>query len=435
MHFRNELIEKEAGLINGKLYRIPNRSFLPSNLYQSVCEGSNLDMLGSKLSKLTAGAIAFGETDADAAVIGEFYERYCSTIYDSSMLVRGAYEDIVKIGNALHPDEIILYAGFQYEKEGFLASRLRPSDEINWVLCHDLMSNNEPCYVPAFLIFFGYRPDCFERVHIFNTTTTGLAAGPTPKHAIQGGFCECAERHAFCNFWYNQNRLRLPQYSPSMILEAFGDDPKIANLYDNPAVQMKIFDLSPISCIEAAVVFMYFKYKGKVYQSTGSAAAFDKRQSLMKAALEAYQGVDYAIMLYNKQLWGDQKKLNDFDSLDSFEKHFAYYNNFPEHRKEVPVIRDAMNFEDVSDKIFFKPNEKKITSLQDILDKYQQFDFNKVLYYESTTPDAASVNYFTMRVVVPGWAYLTGVHNYPFLGSDIFNENNHLFTRLPHPFP
>lgn len=176
------------------------------------------------------------------------------------------------------------------------------------------------------------------------------------------------------------------------------------------------------------VVFLYFDYKGRRYQSLGCAARFNKRDALLKATLEAYQGVEYAISLMEKKILPevmDSSQINDFDA------HFHFYNQYPECRQASKILREAQCFHEGDTCLYQDPDKKDLSFCPERL---KEMGLRQLLYKDITPIDVASIGYRVVRVVTPGWALLTGQHAWPFLGQ-VFGEGEDLFLEYPHPFP
>ena len=424
----NAIFDKSAGFLSGGLLKLPNRRFMPDELIQIACSGDNLSVMGCKQNKINAGSISFDYNQSLLGALGELVERYSSGLYDSNFIFDN-YENLSKNTNVIHPENFKYYSDKQYIKlESKNIYPLKSQDKIEWVKAFDYI-NNKYIMIPAFSVYMPYESKHkSSKSFIFTATSPGLAAGKTLKDAVISGFFECAERNAFCNFWYKQNQIVVPQYTSETILKYYGQNNYIKKLFDNKFVRMKVFDLSYISNVEVTVTFLYFEYKGLIYQSLGSAARFTKEESIYKSALEAYQGIEYAISLMDKNLLPDEVNLKE---INEFDKHFHFYNKHPQYRNHCPILVDAQDYNRGDLQIFkraeaemcrdFTPSELRKTGLKSLP------------YVDITAKDVKELGYNVARVLTPKWHLLTGFHEWPYLGN--FNEKDILFTKYPHPFP
>jgi ribosomal protein S12 methylthiotransferase accessory factor len=426
------LIGTEAGLITDNLITIPNRNFLPKGLYQVACQSENLAFAGFELDSVNGSSIGFDYQKAYMSALGEYFERYCAG-YQRKNLVQATYDVIRERGVALHPDKIALYADWQYAQPDFPFKKFTTNDEVAWVEAYDLC-NKEPIWVPAFYGLFTHSSKFYDKnVKFMQSTSTGLAAGPTVERAIEGAFLESAERHAFTSFWYNQRRFfeTTPIYSQESILNSFPKNKQIATLFRNSRVKMYAIDLADFGSVETIVTIMFFPYKGKILMSLGAASRFTKEEAIVKSALEAYQGVEYVLVLQSRHKeW--LKTLTDYSTISDFGKHFVFYSAFPELRKQVPILKFILEHgANGTTQQLLEANMGKMKSMQD----FHKSGAEKIIYLNLSLPDIQDIGFHSVRVLVPGWSYLTAWHKAPFLGADVFKDKNDLFTELPHPFP
>lgn len=422
------MIALKDDLIHGNQFQIPTRRCLPAGLFQSYVEATHLDMLASNTYMIQGSGIGFSQGEATNSAIGEWTERYAASHQDIQDLVFVSESDMRSQGKNFIPVETFIpYAPEQYTLD-FPYQKWEPDDVISWIKSENVI-NQQSVWVPAFAVHLPHNTDWDSKKNYALQTSTGISAGKNIHDATVGGFLECAERNVFAEFWYRQDHWikHIPMLNQKEVLASF-EHPKIKQLFDNNRVQIKLFDLSPLSPIETHVVVLFFPYKGQLFQSMGCACRFSKEESIIKACLEAYQGVEYAIGLSQKlEEWIDN--LPGFDSINSFDKHFAFYNRFPQWRKKSAILQAALSTES-----HFPENERikpKIQSWNEI----NQLDLNHILVVPLSTEDVQSQGMEVVRVIVPHWNLLTGVHRQPFLKYLRAEPNENLFLTYPHPFP
>ncbi|MFA8450190.1 MAG: YcaO-like family protein [Bacteroidales bacterium] len=427
----------EAGMMTGKIVHLPNRKLLPNILYQASCESLGLKYTGSLSHSVVSGGIGFSERDAEMSTIGEFMERFSSGYIDKNRLTYATYKELKDRGlNALRPDLLKLYAPKQYEKFAKDGDNIVPfteEDSVFWIRGVDLKNNDEIIYVPAFIVFLPYDNQGKENVYLYQTST-GLSAGDSIEGAQIGGFLEAAERNAFANWWYHQ--LEVPVYTVDTVLDFFKDDKdieRITTLIKSNKIKMKFYDLSHLGPVNTVICFMFYWHKGKFLQSMGCSSRFNLKDALIKAVLESYQGVELGIMLDDEKHLKEVEPEKSLEGVNSFNKHFAFYNSFPNYRTKVPIIKRALAEEKKPEPIVTEYPQPHMSSLSK--KELEKADVPHVIRVDLTSPDVDSVGFKVVRVLVPGWAYLTGIHDYPFLGPEIFSDEDKLFTHLPHPFP
>lgn len=417
-----------ASFISGNIYFIPNRMFMPKELFHTACEGKNLQYVGAKNSNLPGGAIAFDRNSAIYSTIGEFVERYSASFQsniNNDFLLHQSYNEISNKYDVVPFHYLKHYKDYQY-KEGFPFSKVTMDSQLDWVKGNCFLTNRE-MYYPAELVYLPYKIS--QGNHRWAQTSTGLSAHVTEMKAISGGFLECEERNAFCNWWYKQNTNSFIKYSATSILEYYSDIKDIQLLVNNSRVKIDFYDLGEYSNVETMICFLQFTYKGKDYISLGSSARFTKPEAIIKSCLEAYQGIDFAILLCNRENWIDEAEF-DYSKLDEFDKHFAYYNKFTNIRMKVPIYKDLLEQHDNYSPIQIFINKIEEFERDEILFKAPHI--NHILTFNLTTPDVEDIGYTVYRTAVPGHHLLTGNFNTPFLG---FFDTDNLFINHPHPFP
>jgi len=422
----NEIINTEAGLITSCLYKLPNRSFLPQGLFLTALQGENLDVFDCNFSTIKAGGIGFTMEHSLMSSIGEFCERYSSGIVNQKKVLFSSYNKIIKSGlKAIHPNDIKIFSEEQYNSVDFPFRKLQLDDELTWIECFDYFTD-EVVYIPNFLVYFG-KSVSDNRYNY--QTSTGIACANDIPSAFKGAFLEDCERHAFVDFWYNQKEIEFIKYSKNQILKAFPHSKNISTLFDNNNLHITIFDLTKHSVVESIVAFMYFKFKDKYYQTMGSASRFTKEDAIIKAMLECYQGVEYAIGLDKTDVLKDILE-TEHSKIDNFERHFAFYNKFPHLRENVPILKEAMIDGNYASDIVFEKNKLKSINKEDL----KKFNITKLFYVDLTTVDISELGNKVTRVIMPDYALLSSIHEYPFLGNEIF-KNKFIFNEYPHPFP
>lgn len=427
----SRIFATEGGLISESLVLSPGRWFMPPGLVNTACVGYNTWFAGANIEKVQGAAIGFSETESVGSTVGEFCERYCSAmppVQDNAILA--SYAELLAMGKqALLPTLICPYSKSQYVQSDFPYRILTENDSIVWVK-GKRVGTDADLYVPAFLVYLPHNTQADGGYEFCQQTSTGVAAGRSVEEAVLSGISECIERHDFARFWYRQEHYlnSVPCLDAAFLLEQFGHNSRLVRLLLNDRVTIRVFDLGGLSCMETMIAFLLFPYKGRVMMSMGAATRFTKEAAVLKAVLEAYQGVEYSIQLdKQEQHWTSHKP--DFSDVDSFHRHFAFYNRFPQYRNQIPLFNRF--FGGQPDNVLAEPSAPKVQRIDD----WQSNGFPDAVWVDLTTPDVSAIGYHVVRVVVPGLAYLTGSHPIPFLGTSELTNRTDLFTAFPHSFP
>lgn len=164
------------------------------------------------------------------AAMGEAAERYCGNLVLPDLL-EDSYTDLVRSGrSALDPQTVALYSPAQYASPGFPAVPLSRNLPQQWASGTDLTSGEETL-VPASLVWPSYlsiadragSPRPGARPLTNPVIQAGLAAGTSPRAAIEAGLREVIERDAMTMSWFGAQGLH--ELQPPAWLTAFAAGP------------------------------------------------------------------------------------------------------------------------------------------------------------------------------------------------------------------
>ena len=185
-------------------------------------KADNLRLLRNSLRTKSSGKGSTPE-QAEASALCEAVERYSGVYHGDEIRRRARFEDFAE-GEAIHPNDVMLYSDRQYERAdeinasgsrfNYVTARFDPSVEMDWTPAWSLTAGRHR-WLPTTLLYFSAPPE--GGVVYCGPDSNGCAAGNTLEEAILQGFYELAERDAFACWWYN--RLSLPEVD----LDGFGD--------------------------------------------------------------------------------------------------------------------------------------------------------------------------------------------------------------------
>jgi ribosomal protein S12 methylthiotransferase accessory factor len=423
-----ELLRGNFGFINKPKINVARNIFLPEGLFERALYSDNLFTVGNQKSVVNGSGISFKKEQAEIAALGEYVERYASSFQNKNGLIFGSYNELSKIHSCYHPDNVNYYNESQKKSANFQLRKLDIDTPIHWIWCTSYFSK-ENILLPFFMTNVeNIKGD--GKFHI--NTSTGTATFSNQKKAVEAGLIECIERDAFSKFWYLQEERMYSKLSTDFILKTFPKNGLIERLYKNKRVKIVTFDLSSYAYCPTFAVIIYFKKNGKIFQSIGSASRLDLEDALTKACIESYQGIEYAQIVYNEALRTidlDDLKSGDYNSIDNFRMHFAFYNLLPELKKQIPLFVDAISekYEEID---WIKKYKRHISNLNE--EELKAKGINEMYFVDLTTSDLKQLGFSVVKVITPNLHLLTGDFNYPYLG--LFKSNS-LFTKYPHPFP
>jgi ribosomal protein S12 methylthiotransferase accessory factor len=410
--------------VNIPIIKNANNQYFNSDLHSLGITAINLSYLGIKV-QVSGNGLGFSRKEAYLSALGEFCERY-SASYEEPNLIFDSYDNLIQQYKCYDINQLNYFNHKQYSNTDFKLQKINTSRKIHWKWCYDYF-NNQKILFPYFMI--GLTNNVLDGKYHINTST-GLSSHNSIENALLGGFLECVERDAFCKFWYLQKQQQNNKLSSEYILSKYPNNKRIQSLYSNKKIKIITFNLCEYSYTPTFVTFIFFKEKGKLFQSVGSSSRLHIEDALIKSCIEAYQGIEYAKICYREHE-EILKNIEDFSVVNNFEKHFAFYNVNPNLGIKSPIIKDALDWKsNFTNKI----NDEYAHHIIKINpEEIQKKGIKQMYYSELTTPDVEQLGIKVVKVITPQLHLLTGNFNYPYLG--LFAEHLDLFTEYPHPFP
>ena len=159
------------------------------------------------------------DTQAKVSALCEALERY-SGVYDGTEIHRRArFVDFAE-GEAVHPNDIMLFSDKQYAMRNEIAEKkfrfyhLPETDfdeqaEVEWTPLWSI-SREQHVWLPSIQMYYSYvSEDLSLNKFMANPDSNGAASGNTLAEAFVQGFMELVERDAYAIWWYN--RLAYPE--------------------------------------------------------------------------------------------------------------------------------------------------------------------------------------------------------------------------------
>ncbi|MGQ7854392.1 YcaO-like family protein [Pedobacter sp. WC2501] len=415
------------GFINKPLMSVPSNIYMPKNLFERVITTNNLLIVGNNKKDISGGGISFNLKEAEISAFGEYVERYSSSFQSNENLIFGSFNELSKIYNCYSPKQIHYFSEKQYSNPNFKLRKLDGETEIHWIWCTNYITS-ERILMPFFMANVE-NVSTDGKFHI--NTTTGTACHISTDKVIESGLMECIERDAFCKFWYLQKIKKFRKFSSEFVIDKFRGDKRIQQLFDNKKIRIVTFDISEFAYCPTFVTFISFKKRNRVYQSIGSATRLIHKEALIKSCIEAYQGIEYIELVCKQNTYAadDIENLN-FQTVDSFRRHYALYNVHPELVDKSTLLKGIFTQDGFCHEWQdFYPHHLKNISQDELNEK----NLNEVYFADLTTKDVKQFGLEVVKVITPKLHLLTGNYNYPYLG--LFEEGLDLMTEMPHPFP
>jgi oxazoline/thiazoline synthase len=325
------------------------------------------------------GSFGKGSTaeQGKASALMEAIERYSGIFQGDEVRVTRRFTDFPS-GQAIPPNEVLLFSDAQYEKRQALTpdvyeshmvpSPLDMSAKLEW---SPVWSLRDECfkYLPTGLLYFFYGAG-------HQADSNGCAAGNTLGEAVVQGFLELVERDAYAIWWYNRLQRR------EVDLDQF-DDSYIRGLQtqlSESGRRLWVLDVTSDLGIPAFVAVTHRIENGQEHIVVGSGAHFDAPIALLRALTELNQFLSIGLM---------RGGTGDKSSLDGFTP-FRLQDHPYLTPCELPMVQLS------SDSKFGRLDVREQVSACLRVARQQGLD---LLVLDQTRPD---IDVPVVRVIVPG---------------------------------
>ncbi|WP_158293881.1 TOMM precursor leader peptide-binding protein [Kribbella sp. VKM Ac-2568] len=239
--------------------QLANARFSTDEYSFAVCEGK-----------------AWTEQEARDGALGEALERYAAMTWQPRQRISSTYDGLD--GPGLHPQDLVLFADWQYDTLPF--HRWQPESQLEWVPAQSLV-NGTKVWIPLLATHLNYHPP--PGAALFQPTSSGFAAGPDRSCATARALLEVIERDAFMIAWSH----RLPG---RRVAAAQVPDEQIRGLaasYADRGVELMVH-LLPTDTVAAVVLAI--AWSDRLPAATiGLGAALDPLAAARSAVLEVGQ--------------------------------------------------------------------------------------------------------------------------------------------------
>ncbi len=309
-----QTLKKYAHLVSpitGVISAIESASPSDDDWMHVYWSGSNLAIINRNFRALTnsirSKSAGKGRSDNQARVSAmcEALERYSGVFNGNEIRKIAKFSDFPK-GDALHPNDIMLFSKNQYKlREEIAAKEYRfynlPAEdfdenaEVEWSPVWSI-TQKKYIWMMCYQLYFSYDPATFYgpgkgdklNRNFANPDSNGAASGNTPAEAFVQGFMELVERDAYAIWWYNR------VFYPEVDLASFNDpylDMAVLRYREKYKRKLWVLDISNDLGIPTfvAISYRFDKKKQDICISAGS--HFDPHIATLRAVCELNQYV------------------------------------------------------------------------------------------------------------------------------------------------
>ncbi len=319
--------------------------------------------------------------EAYVRLLGEGIERYglfTSVLYYKDKLEYHTYNELAE----KYPDKVIpwtlidIYGDKEYEKleRSTFLSRVTKDDIIGWVECPSLFDKNRSYYIPAQMMFIGYRINKEKNEKWFTPAfSKGSAAHTSLEKALAGAITESIESDALMLKWYGQYHAKeviIDDYDLSMIVN---------KILDGTNYSMRVYDYTidpELGYVFGVALINNYNERPKVVM--GCSSNYDPRKAIYRGLMEAMAILylvingpivmpkDYLECAHEKEYANLDSNVSFWASITNSEEKLAHLENIVDGRKALSSYPDLLAEEGVNEL------DKLLTELKKI-SKYSVF--------------------------------------------------------------
>jgi len=395
--------------------------------YHKLLLGESVDM-----SYHLSGYGVFKE-ESLIRVLGEGIERYALLVAPSSYrdkIEYFSYNDAHKHGEVVPWEYIRVFSDADYAK---LKDKtfLRPVDRdttLGWLRCPSIFDSNRWIYVPAQLLFIGYRVNADAGEVMFSPGfSKGSASHTDFKKALKSAIMESVEADALMLSWYAKpsvDRVLVDDYVLSSMM---------GNLLGNSDYGVDVLDFSqPDLPGSAFAVSLTHEKAARPYVVMGCQASLDPKGGVYRAFMEAlailYLANNGALVMPQDYL--ETTCAKDFLNLDS---NVAWWADPTDAKLKADALASMVKGERSLGSF---PNQAAADDDGDLRIMLQKL--SKVssygVYLDITPPEIAKDGWRVARTFFPELVQMSfpGV---PYSDHPRIKEHGGVRNELPHPLP
>ncbi len=355
---------------------------------------------------------------SEQACVGEGIERLLARALPRDASIEASWNSWPLDEPAVEPTRWVLFHRDQYGSRDFPFAPLTPETVCRWVCCREAITG-APVWVPEEFMFLVPRSGEHQR-HVFGFST-GLSSGRIGDPVLLRGAQEVIERDALVGGWWGVYPVE--EWPVETVRELLGSE--IWQRVDRPNLSYRFYHIrSPFSAHVTLVSVCGHDLEGWVF-SVGSACRETRRESWLKSLLEAVQG-RHCVRRLLAQWHEDGRPARDIPT--TFFEHALFYAVRSDLLHQTVLEQSSTPTSD--------PNSDAVERLRDLQTKLGSD--HPILFRNLTPPGLATppLDWFVLRVVIPGLQPLHGDHRLPFLGGELWQgrDCNEWAKIPPHPF-
>ncbi|MEM3078369.1 MAG: YcaO-related McrA-glycine thioamidation protein [Nitrososphaerales archaeon] len=309
------------------------------------------------------------EIHAEVSVIMEAVERYSAEVKseDQKRIIKGSFKELSSKFNALDPADLIIPFTTSYSQDA----------PLRWIEGFDIIQD-EKILVPVSAVFHPYLPS--DDLHLFRTTTNGLASGNTVEEAVLHGLMEVIERDAWSLTELTKDEREVIRASEDCFLVK-----ELIDKFDRNEIRIVLKDItSDLGLPVIAAVSDDFRLMDPALLTIGFGAHLDPEIAAIRALTEVAQSRLTQIQGAREDTYkADFMRMFGYERIKKINKHwFSDSKDFKEIRSMPNLSR-----RDILDEIML------------VISILRKKGFEHVIVVDLTRKE---LEIPTLRVIVPG---------------------------------
>jgi thiazole/oxazole-forming peptide maturase SagD family component len=370
-------------------------------------------------------------------LVGEAIERYSLLVAQFTQgdrLKFASYAEISRTGNTIPIEYLRLFSTADYSKlnsgEYKQWRRLELDDVLGWVACPSLFDPKEMIWVPAQMLFVGYRFNAQVNEVAFSPSfSTGTAAHTSVEKALQNALLEAIEIDALMLHWYTGRKAPAIIINDLTLQTLFPEIFANASRHEILALDLRISEDIGAHAIGAVLINKAHERPLIVF---GGQGGLEPKQTLYRALAEAIAVAFLGIYgpLYLPKQYLQSASVEVFTDLD---RNVSFFADPSEADAKVAAIR---RLADGSRLLSTLPNYQKLGPKDDTarliqqLSKFSQY----AVFLDITPPETHRAGWRVMRVFIPEFITMC-LPGIPYSEHPRMKAFGGVRNDYPHPLP
>ncbi len=372
--------------------------------------------------------------EAFIKAMSEAMERYCLMMYPHFIedeIVFTTYKELQSSGEDVVPSRYFqLFSPDEYQREGFPFRPFQEDAVYGWLSLPSLLKPNREIWVPAQVLFPGYRINHEKGEHRWSPGfSTGAASHVTAKNALYNGLMEFIEIDSYMIHWYAMRKADRVMIEGTEFGELVSEwiDP---SLYELVLLYQVLPDL-PVPTVSA---FLYNK-KGLIpFMTAGAQTDLDVINCVYRAIMEAtaVTMLGFGGYVYQPNEFIESKDIDKILDLDS---NVAFYVKPSNKDVSLQLItnlqsENAIHLNDLPKFESARSIESKIKTTLQLLSKVSEH----AVAFEITVPDVADLGFRVAKTYIPE-LHCMALPSYPYSNHPRMLQYGGVKNNYPHPIP